>query len=285
MPFDLRPVTEADAAAASAVVHASFLALAAADWEPSAREVFLAESSPDALAERLRSPAFAAAAFDASQMVGFALMPAPALLGMLFVHPAWQRRGIAKALWEWARTLVEATFADVKTIELNATPNAVDFYRSLGFVALAPEFTVQGCRATRMACWLPARGLQAKRDASPSSSRMRSDPQAVVQRQLDAYNARDLQRFLAEYSDDVRAYRPPAVEPALVGKPALAEFYATQRFNRPALHAALLNRMVLGRKVIDHERISGLRERPFEAAVVYEVVDGLIRCSWSYLAE
>ena len=35
----------------------------------------------------------------------------------------------------------------------------------------------------------------------------------------------------------------------------------------------------------DHERISGVRERPFEVAVVYEVVDGLIRCTWTYAAE
>jgi len=108
---------------------------------------------------------------------------------------------------------------------------------------------------------------------------------AVVQRQLEAYNARDLGRFLAEYGDDIRAYRPPAAEPILVGKAAFGEFYATQRFKQAGLHAELLNRMVVGRMVIDHERISGVRDRSFEVAVVYEVVDGLIRCTWSYAAE
>jgi len=39
------------------------------------------------------------------------------------------------------------------------------------------------------------------------------DPVAVVQRQLDAYNARDLPRFLAEYSENVRVYRLPSAEP------------------------------------------------------------------------
>jgi len=108
------------------------------------------------------------------------------------------------------------------------------------------------------------------------------NPEAVVGRQLDAYNARDLQRFLAEYSNDIRAYRPPSAEPVLVGKKAFGEFYAAQRFNRAGLHARLLNRMLLGRIVIDHERISGVGEQPFEVAVVYEVVDGLIRCTWSF---
>jgi hypothetical protein len=109
--------------------------------------------------------------------------------------------------------------------------------------------------------------------------------EAVVQRQFEAYNARDLAGFLAVYSEDIRAWRPPAPEPALAGKAAFGKFYATQRFNHDGLHADLLNRIVLGSKVIDHERISGVREQAFEVAVVYEVVDGLIRCTWSYAAE
>jgi hypothetical protein len=109
--------------------------------------------------------------------------------------------------------------------------------------------------------------------------------EALVQHQLDAYNARDLARFVAVYSEDVRLYRPPASEPFVVGKAALAELYATQRFNLPGLHAELVNRMVLGNKVIDHERIRGVREQPFDVAAVYEVIDGLIGNAWFYAAE
>jgi hypothetical protein len=110
-------------------------------------------------------------------------------------------------------------------------------------------------------------------------------PEAVVQEQLLAYNARDLARFLAAYADDVRVYRPPAVEPAITGKEAFAAFYATQRFNNAGLHAELLNRMILGTRVIDHERIAGVHAQPFEVAVVYEVADSLIRRTWTYMAE
>ena len=92
-----------------------------------------------------------------------------------------------------------------------------------------------------------------------------------VQEQLDAYNARDLARFVACYADDVQLFRPPTADPVLVGKAALSAHYAANRFNLPKLHAELVNRMVLGNKVVDHERISGVREEPFDAVVVFEV--------------
>ena len=111
---------------------------------------------------------------------------------------------------------------------------------------------------------------------------MASPAEAAVQRQLEAYNARDLGRFLAEFAPGVRVFRPPAVEPAIEGIDALRAFYAAERFNRPALHAELLGRMVLGNKVVDHERISGVREAPFEMVVVYQVVDGRIATLWTF---
>jgi len=104
----------------------------------------------------------------------------------------------------------------------------------------------------------------------------------IVQAQVAAYNARDLERFVALYSADIRVFRPPAVEPALVGKKAFAAFYAEQRFNKPGLYAEILSRMVLGNTVIDHERILGIAEQPLEIAVVYEIRDGLISTVWAF---
>ena len=104
----------------------------------------------------------------------------------------------------------------------------------------------------------------------------------VVQHQLDAYNARDHARFVALYAEDVVVYRLPSLEPAFPGRAALAEFYRTQRFNLPALHAELVNRMVIGNVVIDHERVHGVRPQPFDVAASYRVVDGLIRTVWFF---
>jgi hypothetical protein len=110
----------------------------------------------------------------------------------------------------------------------------------------------------------------------------RMNPEVPVQRQLEAYNAHDLDRFVAEYADDVRVFRPPQPEPVLSGKAAFAAHYRANRFNRPHLHATVTRRIVCGNKVVDHERIAGLEEREVEALAVYEVIDGRIRTVWFY---
>ena len=103
----------------------------------------------------------------------------------------------------------------------------------------------------------------------------------LVQRQLDAYNARDLEAFAATYSPSIRIFRMPATAPAIVGQDKLRETYR-QRFASPGLHAEILSRIVLGNKVIDHERVVGIKEAPIEAVAVYEVVDDLIETVWFF---
>lgn len=109
-------------------------------------------------------------------------------------------------------------------------------------------------------------------------------PERCVQAQLDAYNAHDLAGFLACYADDACLNRPPASAPVLAGKAAIADFYARERFALPDLHADLVGRLVAGKQVIDHERIHGLYETPYEVIVAYTVEDGLIRSVCSFPA-
>jgi len=103
-------------------------------------------------------------------------------------------------------------------------------------------------------------------------------PAAVVQRQLDAYNARDVDALLATYAPDARQYEHPATLLAS-GHEAMRERFA-QRFQEPDLHARLLQRVVMGNLVIDHEVVT--RNFPegkgaVELVAIYEVVDGRIR--------
>jgi len=102
-------------------------------------------------------------------------------------------------------------------------------------------------------------------------------PVECVERQFEAYNKRDLSRFLTAFADDVRSYRLPDMMLLLDGKAAYADFYASQRFIHEGLRAELLSRMVIGNKVIDHELIHGLGPEPIETAIMFVVEEGLIR--------
>ena len=108
------------------------------------------------------------------------------------------------------------------------------------------------------------------------------NPADPVQRQLDAYNAHDLERFVAEYSDDVQVFVPPAPEPVLSGKAAFAAHYANRRFNLPALHATVVARLVSGNTVVDHEHVVGLEDEAVEAIAVYRVDGDRITAVWFY---
>jgi hypothetical protein len=103
-------------------------------------------------------------------------------------------------------------------------------------------------------------------------------PEAVVQRQLDAYNARDLDALLATYAPDARQYALPATLLA-TGHAEMGPRFAA-RFQEPDLHAHLLRRAVMGNIVIDHETVT--RNFPegrgrVDLVAIYEVADGLIR--------
>ena len=112
-----------------------------------------------------------------------------------------------------------------------------------------------------------------------------SDLLSPVHGQFEAYNARDLERFLQHFSDDVIVYRAHQSQAAIVGKANLAEFYRTQRFNRPMLKAELLSRTTMGNKVFDCERITGVADSPVEMAAVFDVRDGVIVAMWSFPAD
>ncbi len=161
MKYNISSLTNEHVAEASAVIQESFLALAAADWRPDARRAFIDTTAPACLQKLLAKMTIAAGAFSEDGITGVILMPSPNLLGILFVRPSCLRLGIGRSLWESARAQIEARFPEVHTVELNATPYAVPFYKSVGFAPISSEFERDGQRAIRMACWLPARALDA----------------------------------------------------------------------------------------------------------------------------
>ena len=110
-----------------------------------------------------------------------------------------------------------------------------------------------------------------------SPAGLASDAEAVVQRQLDAYNARDLDGLMATYANDALQFEYPATLLAS-GTAQIRERFAG-RLKEPNLHARLLRRIVMGSIVIDHEEVT----RTFaegagkvELVAIYDVCDGRI---------
>jgi hypothetical protein len=102
-------------------------------------------------------------------------------------------------------------------------------------------------------------------------------PEQIVQRQLDCYNAKDLEGLLATYAADVEHLDLQGNSLAK-GRAQLRERFAT-RFAEPDLHAKLLQRTVMGGIVVDHEIITrnftepdGIRTGTIEMLCIYEVV-------------
>ena len=107
------------------------------------------------------------------------------------------------------------------------------------------------------------------------------DPEAFAQRQLDAYNARDLDALMTAYANDARLFGHPATLLAS-GSAQLRERFAL-RLQEPNLHAHLSKRIVMGRFVVDHEHVA--RTFPegtgtVELVATYEVLDGKIINAW-----
>jgi RimJ/RimL family protein N-acetyltransferase len=197
----------------------------------------------------------------------------------VFTHPSMRRRGLSRAVV--GRAIAHAFETGARRINLEVyVPNepAVALYRSLGFVECGrePEAVHLGGRFFDGVHMTLAPGDADKQQRGVS-------PEAIVQRQLEAYNAHDLEAFLATYAQDAEIFRMPASSPAMTGRAAIAQGYA-KVFATPGRRAEILNRMVLGNKVVDHERVTSDGAAPLEAVAVYEVRDERIASVWLFLA-
>lgn len=101
---------------------------------------------------------------------------------------------------------------------------------------------------------------------------------ALVQRQLDAYNAKDLDAWLGTYAVDARQFQLHGA--CLASGHAEMRQRIALRFAEPDLHARLLQRTVMENIVVDLEVIT--RNFPdgkgeIEMLCVYEIVGDLIQ--------
>ena len=105
-----------------------------------------------------------------------------------------------------------------------------------------------------------------------------SEAERVVQEQVEAYNRRDLDGFLATYSPQVKLYDFPD-ELRTTGLDAMRERYGAFFERTPDLHAEITRRIVQGDYVIDHERVTA-GGREMTAVAIYQVEGGKITNVW-----
>jgi hypothetical protein len=103
---------------------------------------------------------------------------------------------------------------------------------------------------------------------------------AVVQRQVEAYNAHDVEALLGTYSDSLTLQTLP--DTTLVrGKDRLREGSKDWFSRAPRVHADILHRTVLGSFVVDQEHLTGTPDgAPLDAVAIYQVTDGRIQRVW-----
>jgi hypothetical protein len=104
-----------------------------------------------------------------------------------------------------------------------------------------------------------------------------SSPDEVIERQLRAYNARQLDEWLDTYDADAEQHE---LHGGLLARGRAAiRLRMEKRFSEPVLHATLLSRVVAGHFVVDVETIVRSGEHGIEnirMLCIYEVVAGKI---------
>lgn len=98
---------------------------------------------------------------------------------------------------------------------------------------------------------------------------------ALVDRQLNAYNARNLDAFLEPYADDIELYDFPD-KLLSKGKTEMRKQYLW--FDKvPGLHCEIMSREIHGNIIIDNERVTGVGDKPVEATTIYYIESNKIK--------
>lgn len=104
-------------------------------------------------------------------------------------------------------------------------------------------------------------------------------PTSIVQRQVNAYNGRNIEAFLDTYSDDIEIYRMSEGKEVLSykGKARMRKIYNSLFERFPELHCEVKSRERLSEFVIkDFEKVTGLNGKSLESFATYTIKDGLI---------
>lgn len=132
--FALRPYLPEDAPVLADIFRASIEGLAADDYSETQVDAWAAAADDEeAFAARLGASLVLVATMEGSP-VGFASLDAPGHIDFLYVHPAVAGKGVGTMLVDALEKLAAAR--GTKTLTVEASDNALDFFRRCGFKAM-----------------------------------------------------------------------------------------------------------------------------------------------------
>ncbi len=94
----------------------------------------------------------------------------------------------------------------------------------------------------------------------------------IIEEQVRAYNARDLERFIATYSPEV-VIEDGENNVLMRGHEQMRERYGALFDANPQLHGRILARLRIGKYTVDEEEVTGSRNfpTPVHAIAIYRV--------------
>jgi hypothetical protein len=104
-----------------------------------------------------------------------------------------------------------------------------------------------------------------------------ASPREIVNHQLIAYNARDIDAYCALYASDAVISTLNDGKVHARGLNAIRAYYANRFSNSPHLHCQIKFRFELGHFVVAYELVTGIEEGVFELIAIFEVRDSLIQ--------
>lgn len=103
-------------------------------------------------------------------------------------------------------------------------------------------------------------------------------PAELAEAQLIAYNNGDVESFMAVFHEDISIWNLGDTIPRFEGFENVKKVYAELFEKSPNLHSKVVNRTIIGNRVLDYEYITGRGgdNPPFFLVMIYEVKEGKI---------
>jgi hypothetical protein len=105
-------------------------------------------------------------------------------------------------------------------------------------------------------------------------------PEALVQKQVNAYNAHDLDAMVACYDPAIEFWTMDGKVRGEKGVAALRAGYAGLFKTFPKVNVKVLNRILQGTFVIDQQQADGMGQGPLTVTAIYEISKGKIVRVW-----